>query len=320
MLKWLKQSIVHERDNIEKTLAPCLQKLSRKCVRNWFNSERLDTVLFKEFATIPYASLIYGIKLNGKQCSSNISDEYIDHSMIGQDLSDRPYLAQISDIKHLMLSDVYLSQTTSRSCITALQVVTVKKEVFGLIAVDLDLMRLPRHSTDFSDAEQWRQIRGDPAIRGSMFLQIHELSTLDHSIENVVPIIEELICERGIFHVKIHYSSSRTTLWQLENPYHYRVHVLDEILNPAVCLAYPPVKYTNNALVTKQQVKEVLDKFTQLRFADETVYLRSASINIINGMVGLTFSCDGTHYLTAEKFMSEKLNFGVVKSVSNVCQ
>ncbi|MCK7471133.1 MAG: hypothetical protein MZU95_10405 [Desulfomicrobium escambiense] len=35
----------------------------------------------------------------------------------------------------------------------------------------------------------------------------------------------------------------------------------------------------------------VLVQFKALRFADETIYLRSGSINVMNGMVGLTFSC-----------------------------
>ena len=36
---------------------------------------------------------------------------------------------------------------------------------------------------------------------------------------------------------------------------------------------------------------------------DENVYLRAASLNVINGMVGLTFSCDGSHYIPAAEFL-----------------
>jgi len=32
-----------------------------------------------------------------------------------------------------------------------------------------------------------------------------------------------------------------------------------------------------------------------VRFADENIYLRSASINTCNGYVSLHFSCDGSH-------------------------
>ena len=46
-----------------------------------------------------------------------------------------------------------------------------------------------------------------------------------------------------------------------------------------------------------------------LRNADETVYLRSASFNIVNGIVGLTFSCDGSHYLNYRDFIDKDTDF-----------
>jgi hypothetical protein len=47
----------------------------------------------------------------------------------------------------------------------------------------------------------------------------------------------------------------------------------------------------------------VFEQFKKLRFADETLYLRSASINIINGFVALNFSCDGSHYMPVDEFL-----------------
>jgi hypothetical protein len=32
-------------------------------------------------------------------------------------------------------------------------------------------------------------------------------------------------------------------------------------------------------------------------------YLRSGTLNIFNGIVGLTFSCDGTHYIPYAEFL-----------------
>jgi hypothetical protein len=49
----------------------------------------------------------------------------------------------------------------------------------------------------------------------------------------------------------------------------------------------------------------------QLRTADETLYLRSASINIFNGLVSLTFSCDGTHYMSWQEFLDKDMTFWV---------
>jgi hypothetical protein len=40
-----------------------------------------------------------------------------------------------------------------------------------------------------------------------------------------------------------------------------------------------------------------------LRLADAAVYLRPGSINIINGMIGLDFSCDGSCYIDYREFL-----------------
>ena len=52
-----------------------------------------------------------------------------------------------------------------------------------------------------------------------------------------------------------------------------------------------------------------LNNMRQLRLADETLYLRSASINIFNGIVGLNFSCDGSHYIPFQQFLAKDSDF-----------
>ena len=42
-----------------------------------------------------------------------------------------------------------------------------------------------------------------------------------------------------------------------------------------------------------------------LRMVDTTIYLRTASINIFNAMVSLTFSCDGSHYMRYDDFLAK---------------
>ena len=55
--------------------------------------------------------------------------------------------------------------------------------------------------------------------------------------------------------------------------------------------------------------RKLFSEFRALRFADETIYLRSSSINIMNGMLGLTFSCDGSHYMPVDEFLDRDLSF-----------
>ena len=126
---------------------------------------------------------------------------------------------------------------------------------------------------------------------------------LDEHLDQVLDVVESLMTEQGIFHAKLHFSSSRATLWPFNDPYRYRLHVLDEITNPKVCLVYAKTPYPEDAFVPSTSVPKILKVFKSLREADETIYLRAASLNIIN------FSCDGSHYMPAEEFMNKDLGF-----------
>ncbi len=155
----------------------------------------------------------------------------------------------------------------------------------------------------------WLQLRGDPAIRQGLFNQCRVESDMDRNIDGVFATVEQLMRERGIFHAKLHFSSSRATLWPAADPMRYRVHVLDEILSPDIHLAYPCAAYPAEACVTPDLIRPVLAKLGELRQLDENIYLRAGSLNVVNGLVGLNFSCDGSHYLRADEFLSRDTRF-----------
>lgn len=79
--------------------------------------------------------------------------------------------------------------------------------------------------------------------------------------------------------------------------------MLDDLIDPERCLAYPQQEYPDIATVPQKDIESVMDMLKALRNMDETVYLRSASFNIVNGIVGLTFSCDGSHYMNYSEFL-----------------
>ena len=67
--------------------------------------------------------------------------------------------------------------------------------------------------------------------------------------------------------------------------------------------------YPELAAIPAEMVHNVLKAFKLLRQADENIYLRAASLNIMNGLVGLNFSCDGSHYMPAEEFLDKDMRF-----------
>jgi len=151
--------------------------------------------------------------------------------------------------------------------------------------------------------KRWLQIRGDPSVRQFVFEQERIASDFDLRLDEVLARTELLLRQHGVFHAKIHFSSGQVTLWLLQDPLRYRVHVKEEFLNPMFCLPYARTPYTRLAAVPEAAVSQVLAEFKRLRSHDQHIYLRSGSLNVVNGLVGLNFSCDGSHYLDYAEFL-----------------
>ena len=132
---------------------------------------------------------------------------------------------------------------------------------------------------------------------------------MDEYMDETMHIVTMLMENHGVFHAKLHFSSSRATFWHIHDPCNYRLHDIEDCINPDVCLAYPAQAYPREAKVDAAEIKAVLHYFKVLRVADENIYLRSASLNIMNAMVGLTFSCDGSHYMPVKELLQRDLSF-----------
>ncbi|MFV1997120.1 MAG: PDC sensor domain-containing protein [Acidiferrobacterales bacterium] len=305
----LQQTIVDKKEALASTVSGPLAALAQICADVWPYADQLDPVLQAAFSNVPNCQLLYAWDVEGIEISSMVQKNNIDPSWRGRDLSNRPYLKNNLPFKGVMLSSVYQSEFTHEQCITALQAVSRDDTLLGFIAADFALSDLLEDKRLVSSATHWQQFRGDPSIRGTLFMQERTQSLLDDNIDLVNDQIERLMTRHGVFHVKIHYSSGRVSLWLMDDPYSYRIHSASEIIDPDICLAYPIHAYPKMANVAPEKITRVLQEFKELRFADETIYLRSSSINIINSMLGLTFSCDGSHYMPVDEFLEKNLAF-----------
>lgn len=307
----LKERIESSKTGITEKLQGNLKKLADSCADVWNQVNRLDQHLVMSHNTIPKCRMLYAVECHGIQVSSNIKDTgLINQNVRGQNLSDRPYFLNNNHEEVFTLSPVYISRTDRKPCITALhQVIAPNGSTLGCVAADFVIDDLPDEDVNLMKTYSWRQIKGDPAIRQNLFSQERVLSAMDEKVEQVHDIMQNLMCKRGIFHAKLHYGSSRATLWTYAHPYEYQLHVLDEIIDPNVCLAYPKHVYPAEAKVDAEKITLVLEKFKMLRNMDDVIYLRAASLNIINQMVGLTFSCDGSHYMPVDEFLEKQDDF-----------
>lgn len=301
--------ITEKKRALEKLATAPLMALAEQCAVAWHDPDKLDAVLLKGIQQLPNCSLIFAVDTRGILISSNVENDHLDTQWRGTDLTGRPFLQNNLPYQGLTISQVYTSRHTMQPTLSVMQAVRHEEEILGFIAVDFNVDALPDTDVAVAQAGAWKQFKGDPAIRGTLFMQERAISAMDMVLDEVIEIITELMQHHGIFHSKIHFSSSRASFWAVDDPFDYTIHLVDEITNPDRCLAYPRQPLHERVQVSQQDIARVLSLFKALRNADETIYLRSASFNIINGMVGLTFSCDGSHFLHYQEFIEKDTVF-----------
>lgn len=307
----LQESISRQRQTLATMLSGPLAEVAQRCAPVWNQREKLDEVLSEAFAAIPHCTFLYAVDLDGVQVCDNVSSSGLLPEHYGRDRSQRPYMKEASPDTEFLLSDAYISLRAKRPSVTALRRVCRDGEPLGYIGADIDLRDLPTVAELYEESGAWRQIKGDPAIRGTVFYQSRVESLLDSQLDQALAILEELIVERGMFQGVIHFSSSRATVWVVDDPYRYRILTHEALADPDVCLAYPRRPYPEDALIPAASIGPILAGLKQLRLLDENIYLRSASLNIFNGMISLTFSCDGSHYMRYDEFLDKDMSFWV---------
>jgi len=305
----LKRRILRQRATLYNMLIDPMQRVARRCAKVWEEKPALDHLLSESIPKVPYVTGLYALARNARQIRANASPTGLIEDDFGRDRADRPYMQNLTESKDMTLSEAYISMRAQRPSVTAIQRVYRDGEHIGYLGGDFDLRGLPITKDLYSEPGRWRQLKGDPAIRGNVFQQCRIQSRLDEHVDMILPVLEELVTENGVFHLKIHFSSSRATIWMLDDPYRYQLLEFDELVDPDVCLAFPHRPYPDEAVVPQDQIRPIFDTFKHLRFADETIYLRAGSVNIFNGIVGLNFSCDGSHYIPAEQFLARDSEF-----------
>jgi len=306
----LQETIATQRKVLVNLLKLPLSKLVVKLAEDISNAVRLEAHLHEAFPVFQHCKYLYVMDSNGVQITQTILATSSESKSLGRDRSQRPYMLHDFSLNDFSLSEAYISKHNKRPSVTAIHVIKNQhQELIGYLGVDYDLRELPGTNHLYKENYKWQQIKGDPAIRSGLFAQQRMQSDMDNNIENIFALMQALICEHGIFHGKFHFSSSRTTVWLFDDPYNYRILTMNELNDPDICLAYPRHSYSKLARVPESAITKIFEYFRQLRFADETIYLRAGSINVVNGMVSLNFSCDGSHYLPYQEFLDKGMDF-----------
>lgn len=310
----LQESIAQQREALTGMLKKPLNDVAEACSKVWGDRLQLNEVLSRILPTVPNCKFLYALDTNAMQISDNVSHTGIMEKDFGRDRSSRPYMCEAVPSTDFLLSESYISLKARRPSLTAIQIVRNNAgNTLGFIGADFDLRDLPLTRELYEEPRYWRQIKGDPSIRGTVFHQTRVESMMDKHLDTIISVVEELMTDHGVFHVILHFSSSRAIIWLLDDPYRYRLLDIESIIDPNICLAYPHQPYPADAVVPVEKIRPILENFQQLRFMDEMFYLRSGTLNIFNGIVGLTFSCDGSHYISYDEFLNQEHAFWLIR-------
>ena len=310
MLELLKEKIADQRILLQKLLGDRMKKTCERISGIMNNREALEMLLLDEIVNMAYCKHLYVLDSNAVQITANITREGRDDTQYERDRSERGYMQGIVGIADFKLSEAYISKNKKRPSLTAVHVIrNAKGDLQGFLGADYDVRELPHTEMLYKQSSDWQQLKGDPSIRQGLFLQQRVESIIDKNIDTVMSLLQELIIEHGVFHGKIHFSSNRATVWLFNDPYNYRLLGIEELIDPNIILAYPRQPYPDIATMPQETIPLIFDQLKLLRFADENIYLRSGSLNICNGMIGLNFSCDGSHYMHYKEFLEKDMNF-----------
>ena len=236
----LAESVARQRDALANLLREPLALAAQACSRAWPSRAGLNAALTHALSTMPACKYLYALDTRAIQLSDNISREGLIETDYGRDRSDRPYMREAVPNQGFLLTQAYISLRAKRPSLTAIQIVRDDDgQVLGFVGADFDLRDLPITGKLYDEPTYWRQIKGDPAIRSAVFHQTRSDSQMDLNLDTVLGVMEELMTDRGVFHGKLHFSSSRATIWLVDDPYRYRLLDIDALTDPNTCLVYP---------------------------------------------------------------------------------
>ncbi|QVL50496.1 MAG: PDC sensor domain-containing protein [Thiocapsa sp.] len=312
MSQALKTVVARQRILLQGRLAASLARLVEPCRAAWPDRTALEQILLAALPTLASCKYLYVLDHDARQLTANVSPQGLLPEHWGRDRCERPYMIDALAGERFSLSPAYISRNARRPSLTAIQRIEDEEGArLGYLGADFDLRELPLTRELYQQPEQWLQLKGDPAIRGGLFDQQRVESLMDGHIDEILALLVELIAAHGVFHGKLHFSSSRATLWLVDDPFRFRILDYEDLADPGTCLAYPQRPYPADAAIPLERVAEVFQTFRALRFMDENIYLRSGSLNIYNGIVGLNFSCDGSHYMPWDDFLHKSLDFWI---------
>ena len=186
-------------------------------------------------------------------------------------------------------------------CITALQAVTDKNQLLGFIAADFHVKDIPiTNTTTLYRIQHQLKQSGRTAQRRTK-------TDIDENIDYLIVVLSTLMQEHGIFQRQIYFDNGLCSLSSFDDPCRYQLFNVRELMDPEMLDLYNKADYNEHASVAAERIPEIFAQFKVLRQLDDDTYIRSGSLNIINGQISINLSHDGAHFMNYDKFLNSDL-------------
>lgn len=200
-------------------------------------------------------------------------------------------------------------------------------------------------STGISGEKFHVSIKGDPSLRESAFERERYESIVDKSMDQLVPIFEDMLLNRCVYSVFINFNSGEVRVRSVFDPFNEEIHTVNKLMSSAyIDRHFSAVPYDeksefikrtyhsilNDALftnlpdhlqnvfnsshkewspLTENEISNVIIKLKDLR-SIQSFYLRNFGISLTQDAIRMQFNCDGTHFVSSDdyhKFLEENL-------------
>lgn len=181
-------------------------------------------------------------------------------------------------------------------------------------------------------------IKGDPSLRESVFSRERYVSVVDPLLQPLCGQLDEILQERCVFCVSIHFNSGEVATSSIFDPFCEDIHVAGKLLDPAyVDRHFPKVDYNEKVAAIKQlyghisrsdafsslsdnhlilhghlispweplspeEISTTLSKMPTLRQIPN-LFLRNIKINVTRNAIRMQFNCDGTHIVSTADYL-----------------
>ncbi len=181
-------------------------------------------------------------------------------------------------------------------------------------------------------------IKGDPSLRETAFIRGKHESVVDKVLPQLVPRLTDLLLNRCIYQILIHFNSGEISVSSVFDPFHAEIHPANKLADSGyverhfsrmtfeektqlIRRLYSSItkdaafkglsehfrlvyfdSHSNWEPMSPEQIRTAISRLPDLRRIPD-FYLRNFMVSVMHDAIRMQFNCDGTHIVGAEDYL-----------------